>query len=46
MLAAGGSRVGETVTAEYPDGLEGAFVYARDPEDNIVELQSWRKIEK
>ena len=46
MIAAGGSRVGEVVTAEYPNGIEGSFVYARDPEDNIVELQSWGKIEK
>jgi catechol 2,3-dioxygenase-like lactoylglutathione lyase family enzyme len=43
ILKAGGSTVGELVTSEYPDGLEAVFVYARDPEGNIIELQSWRK---
>lgn len=38
---AGGSSVGELVTAQYPNGLEAKFVYARDPEGNIDELQSW-----
>lgn len=43
VLAAGGAQVGGTVTAAYPNGLEALFVYARDPEGNIIELQSWRK---
>ena len=43
IIKAGGSTVGELVTSEYPDGLEAVFVYARDPEGNIIELQSWRK---
>jgi glyoxylase I family protein len=43
IIKAGGSSVGELVTARYGGDLEGAFVYARDPEGNIVELQSWRK---
>ena len=35
--------VGELVTAEYPNETEAVFVYARDLEGNILELQSWRK---
>lgn len=43
IVSAGGSSVGEVVTADYPDGVEAVFVYARDPEGNIIELQSWRQ---
>ena len=43
IISAGGSAVGELVTAEYPNNTEAVFVYARDPEGNIIELQSWRK---
>lgn len=45
IVRAGGSSVGEVVTAAYPNGLEATFVYARDPEGNILELQSWRQTE-
>lgn len=44
IINAGGSRVGELVTADYPNNIEAVFVYARDPEGNIIELQSWRNI--
>jgi predicted enzyme related to lactoylglutathione lyase len=43
IIRAGGSSIGELVIAEYPNGLEALFVYARDPEGNIIELQSWRQ---
>ena len=43
ILAAGGGQVGEVVTALYPGNMEAVFVYARDPEGNIIELQSWRQ---
>lgn len=43
VIGAGGSSVGELVTASYPNGVEAVFVYARDPEGNIIELQSWRR---
>ena len=43
ILAAGGGQVGELVTAAYPNNMEAVFVYARDPEGNIIELQSWRQ---
>lgn len=42
IIKAGGSSVGELVTAPYPNHTEAVFVYARDPEGNILELQSWR----
>lgn len=45
IIDAGGSSVGELVTAAYPNGQEAVFVYAQDPEGNILELQSWRQIE-
>ena len=43
VIEAGGSTVGELVTAEDPngDGKRAVFVYAKDPEGNILELQSW-----
>lgn len=43
ILAVGGGQVGEVVTAAYPNNMEAVFVYARDPEGNIIELQSWRQ---
>ncbi|SMC56290.1 hypothetical protein SAMN02745168_1568 [Papillibacter cinnamivorans DSM 12816] len=42
VLKAGGCQVGRVVAAEYP-GRRAVFVYAGDPEGNIIELQSWRK---
>ncbi len=43
VINAGGTVLGEVVTAQYPDNVEAVFVYAKDPEGNIIELQSWRK---
>ena len=42
IISAGGSSVGEMVTAEYPNSMEAVIVYAKDPEGNIIELQSWK----
>jgi len=42
VLAAGGSAVGEVVTLPVPGAGYVTFVYARDPEGNIIELQQWR----
>ena len=42
VLEAGGGAVGEKIISAYPDGRELTAVYARDPEGNILELQSWR----
>ena len=41
ILDAGGGQIGETVRADYEDGRTATFVYATDPEGNIIELQSW-----
>jgi catechol 2,3-dioxygenase-like lactoylglutathione lyase family enzyme len=41
VLGAGGSAVGEIVTLQTTDGRRVTWCYARDPEGNIVELQSW-----
>lgn len=41
VLAGGGGQIGELVRAEYGDGRKAVFVYASDPEGNIIELQSW-----
>lgn len=46
IISAGGSSVGELVSAPYPDGMEAVFVYAKDPEENIIELQSWRTLKE
>ena len=40
VLQAGGSMVGEVARASYPD-RDAVFAYTRDPEGNIIELQSW-----
>jgi catechol 2,3-dioxygenase-like lactoylglutathione lyase family enzyme len=41
VLAAGGSMVGEIVRRAIPGAGRITFVYVRDPEGNIVELQRW-----
>lgn len=41
VLAAGGGRVGETVTTTTADGRRVTWCYVTDPEGNIVELQTW-----
>jgi glyoxylase I family protein len=43
FVKAGGSKLGEPVEAPAARGVPRAgFVYARDPEGNIVELLEWR----
>lgn len=39
----GGGQLGELVKVDYPDGRRATFVYATDPEGNVVELQSWER---
>ncbi|MCK5076007.1 MAG: VOC family protein [Calditrichia bacterium] len=41
ILAHGGSKVGEVVTAEVAGAGSITVVYAKDPEGNIIELQKW-----
>jgi predicted enzyme related to lactoylglutathione lyase len=37
----GGGQVGELIKTEYPNKVIATFVYAKDVEGNIIELQSW-----
>lgn len=42
LLEAGGERLGEIAEAVVAGVGRADFVYARDPEGNIVELQAWK----
>ena len=37
----GGTSIGELVEQKYPNGKIGTFVYCKDIEGNIIELQKW-----
>ena len=39
----GGEQLGEAVSAKYPGGITATFVYAKDIEGNLLELQNWQK---
>jgi predicted enzyme related to lactoylglutathione lyase len=41
VVAFGGSLIGEVTSAEVPGAGTLTFVYAADPEGNVVELQAW-----
>jgi predicted enzyme related to lactoylglutathione lyase len=41
VLAHGGSQYGEVVHGEVPGAGPITWVYAQDPEGNIIELQKW-----
>ena len=43
VKSAGGGAVGEVVTREIQGAGTITFVYATDPEGNIIELQHWKK---
>ena len=43
VIANGGAAVGEVVTLPVAGVGRVTFVYARDPEGNIIELQSWEQ---
>ncbi len=43
LLENGGSSLGELVEKSIPGVGLLTFVYAKDPEGNIIEIQSWRK---
>ena len=40
----GGELLGEAVSAEYPNDVTATFVYAKDIEGNLLELQNWKKL--
>jgi catechol 2,3-dioxygenase-like lactoylglutathione lyase family enzyme len=44
VLAAGGRAIGEVVTLRTADGRFVTWTYVTDPEDNILELQSWSDV--
>jgi catechol 2,3-dioxygenase-like lactoylglutathione lyase family enzyme len=41
VLASGGGTVGDVITTRTADGRAVTWVYATDPEGNIIELQAW-----
>jgi predicted enzyme related to lactoylglutathione lyase len=43
VLASGGSQVGEAVHVEVAGVGRLVFVYAADPEGNLIELQKWER---
>jgi predicted enzyme related to lactoylglutathione lyase len=43
VIAEGGGLVGEPVTVDVHGAGRISFVYARDPEGNIIELQRWNE---
>jgi hypothetical protein len=43
IIKEGGSILGKIVTKDYGEMGIGTFVYARDIEENIIELQNWKK---
>jgi predicted enzyme related to lactoylglutathione lyase len=43
VIAAGGRRVGEIVTLTTAPGSKVTLAYVTDPEDNVIELQSWSR---
>jgi len=43
LLSEGGGQLGKVVTKEIPEVGTLTFVYAKDPEGNIIELQNWKK---
>ena len=42
-LQEGAEQLGEKVTKEYPNNTIAAFLYIRDIEGNIIELQNWKE---
>jgi predicted enzyme related to lactoylglutathione lyase len=43
IIKEGGSILGKIVTKDYGEMGIGTFAYARDIEENIIELQNWKK---
>jgi hypothetical protein len=41
VVSEGGRALGSVSSAEVPGKGSLTFVYACDPEDNIIEIQSW-----
>jgi predicted enzyme related to lactoylglutathione lyase len=43
VCAAGGHQVGQIVTLRFAGGASVRWCFVTDPEDNIIELQSWSR---
>lgn len=43
VIDAGGGTLGELVSTDIPNAGRLTFVYATDPEGNIIELQHWQR---
>ncbi len=41
VINEGGDRIGDIVTLETTTGAQVTWCYVRDPEGNVIELQSW-----
>jgi predicted enzyme related to lactoylglutathione lyase len=41
VILAGGDTLGDVVTIQLSTGAKVTWCYVRDPEGNIIELQSW-----
>ena len=41
LLQHGGSKLGDLIETDIPDSGFLSFVYARDPDGNIIEIQNW-----
>jgi catechol 2,3-dioxygenase-like lactoylglutathione lyase family enzyme len=41
VAAAGGGELGSVITTRTADGRQVTWVYATDPDGNIIELQAW-----
>ncbi|HAT8648935.1 TPA: glyoxalase/bleomycin resistance/dioxygenase family protein [Legionella pneumophila] len=46
VLAHGGSLLGKITHHDVPGVGQITFVYCMDPEDNIIEIQSWSKLQR
>ena len=46
VLRHGGGASGQPVTKEIPEVGRLTFVYATDPEENLIELQSWTRLDR
>jgi catechol 2,3-dioxygenase-like lactoylglutathione lyase family enzyme len=44
LIGAGGSSIGEVSVLKVAGAGEATMVYARDPEDNVIEIQRWDRM--
>ena len=42
LLQHGGTQLGDLIETEIPNSGHLTFVYGRDPDGNIIEIQSWK----